>query len=295
MILQSDTQNPNSGNRLYSHGPLLVLMYHNLFETESAYSSLSPSITSYFVSAHRFAEQLTELESSGIRWLDPLSLSKYYGMSSEPAPSGHPGNRHIVLTFDDGWRDAVELGGPILTAHECTALYFVTTDFIGERNFLSRQDLARLAPAPFRVGSHARTHRMLAELQESEIRREVESSKKLLEDLVGYEVDCLSVPGGSVDARVRRIAVEVGYRRVFDSRVRLNRPTFSPLEIGRVAVMKNTSLDAIRRYGAHRIGRERLRRVLLSAPKRVLGQKRYQRLRRTLLGEAPGRHINHEP
>jgi peptidoglycan/xylan/chitin deacetylase (PgdA/CDA1 family) len=182
----------------------------------------------------------------------------------------------------------------VLEAAGAQALLFVTTDFVGKPHFLSRVDLGRLDPSTFRVGSHARSHRMLSLLGEDEIRSELSDAKKFLEDAVGYAVDTLSIPSGAVDRRVRRIADECGYRFVFDSEVRINHRGDSPLSIARVAIMHDTGPGAIDRYVSHLVTRERVRRAVLQAPKRLLGLRRYERLRRTLLGEKQGQKVTHQ-
>ena len=273
---------------------LVALMYHNVVADFAAYAALSPSATSYFVTREAFAEQAAELSASGscLSW---QNVQKFYAPAGVQSVVRARGAKQAVfLTFDDGWKEAVEAGGPVLEGRRLQALVFVTTDFLGRANFLSRRDLRSLDGTVFRVGSHAKTHRMLCLLDEQEIRAELSDSKKLLEDAAGYEVDALSIPSGAVDARVRRIAGECGYRFIFDSDVRVNRRGNSPLSIGRVAVTRATDVPTFRRYVGHRIARERLRRATLEVPKRLLGLRRYEMLRRTLLGEKAGQQVTHQ-
>jgi peptidoglycan/xylan/chitin deacetylase (PgdA/CDA1 family) len=270
----------------------VTLMYHNVTPDGACFPDLSPSATSYFVSRTQFEGQIAQSAAAGARCMDVTALRRFYQSSGgTPCP---PGRHCVLLTFDDGWRDGVDVGGPILKCHGCRALLFVTTDFLGKPHFLPRGALARLDPTVFHVGSHARTHRMLSQLGDAEIRAELSDSKKDLEDAVGYAVDTLSIPSGAVDARVRRIAAECGYAYVFDSEVRVNRRGDSPLAIARVAVMGCTTPDAVERYVRQRVARERLRRVALQAPKRLLGLKRYERLRRWLLVERRGQRVTHQ-
>jgi peptidoglycan/xylan/chitin deacetylase (PgdA/CDA1 family) len=191
----------------------------------------------------------------------------------------------VLLTFDDGWRDAVEVGGPILQSERCQAMLFVTTDFVGQRHFLSRHDLKRLPRGLFRIGSHARTHRMLSRLSETEIRGELRDSKHFLEEVAGHAIDALSIPNGAVDERVERIASEAGYRFLFTSQVHVNTPKTGPMHIGRVAIKQNTSIRTFQRYARGQLALEQVRRWLLSAPKSLLGLARYEKMRRRLLGE----------
>jgi peptidoglycan/xylan/chitin deacetylase (PgdA/CDA1 family) len=125
----------------------------------------------------------------------------------------------------------------------------------------------------------------LNRLSEDEIRNELQFSKSFLEDVVGYEVDALSLPGGAVDERVRHIAAEVGYRFLFTSEIYANTSSMDQMMIGRVAIKSSTTINDFRRYVQHNLGWEQWRRRLLSIPKRALGLRSYERLRRRLLGE----------
>jgi peptidoglycan/xylan/chitin deacetylase (PgdA/CDA1 family) len=288
---------PPSPPRRPAPGPgcFVALMYHNICPDHSSYPGLSPSATSYFVSESQFDAQLGALAASGTPAMTWEDLTGFYAAAA--APSGgeaRPEGQGVLITFDDGWKEGVDLGGPVLSRHRCQAIVFVTTDFLGRPYFLSCSDVSTLDRGQFRVGSHARSHRMLSLLGEAEIRSELSYSKKLLEDLAGHEVEAVSIPSGAVDRRVRRVAAECGYRFVFDSEVRVNRRGDSPSAIARVAVTRQTSPATFRRYVQGRMTAERLRRAVLSAPKRVLGLRRYERLRRRLLGEQHGQQVTHE-
>jgi len=269
-------------------------MYHNIFSDPSAYRDLSPSATSYFVSSEAFEAQLKAIKNCGGACISWDAIEAFYrpgNTSNYPNSSnGFP----VLLTFDDGWSGAFETGGPILVEHCAQALLFVTTDFINRPYMLSRAELSRIDPAIFHIGSHARTHRMLSLLNSREIRAELEDSRKLLEDIVGYKIESLSIPSGAVNARVRKIAAECGFRFVFDSEPRVNRRGSSSLAIGRVAITGDTSLTTFRNSVRQRLTRQRLRRAVLEGPKRVLGLRRYESMRRWLLRESPGQQVTHE-
>lgn len=56
------------------------------------------------------------------------------------------------------------------------------------------------------------THRCLTILNNGELEKELEVSKKRLEDLFGVEVKALSVPFGRLNQRVADMALRAGYR-----------------------------------------------------------------------------------
>jgi peptidoglycan/xylan/chitin deacetylase (PgdA/CDA1 family) len=191
----------------------------------------------------------------------------------------------VQLTFDDGWRGSVDVAGPLLAERGLQMLLFVTTGLTGRPHFLTTTELAHLPRDTFHVGSHTVTHPFLSELDDAEIADELRRSRCDLEDIVGYEIDSLSIPNGAADERVIRIAAEIGYRFVCVSSVYRNTAHRGPLAIGRVAIRCNTNAETVARYAGGNLNRERVRAALLSCPKRLLGAARYRRLRGILLGE----------
>lgn len=271
------------GGHASAAASFVALMYHNISPDTGRYPDLSAAVTSYFVSRSAFAAQLDQIAALSPRCMDVRSLRDFY-QPQNPAPDA-PSRPAVLLTFDDGWREVITLGGDLLRERRMQAIVFVTTDFLGRPHCLSRSALASIDAKTFHIGSHAVSHKMLSPMPDSAIRTELADSKKILEDILSREVDSISIPNGAVDARVRRIAAECGYRLVFDSDVRLNRRGCNPLQIGRIAVRENTSLEIFRSYLRGQFSRERFRRAVLSAPKRLLGLNRYDRLRRRVMGE----------
>jgi peptidoglycan/xylan/chitin deacetylase (PgdA/CDA1 family) len=258
-------------------------MYHSIVQHGEQYPELSPSITAYFIDQATFKAQMIELRRLGC-CIDLAAVRTFY--NSETGACHPPQSKPLVhITFDDGWRGAVDVAGPVLESHSCSALLFVATDLVDCPHFVSSSMLRSLPADTFQIGSHAKTHRFLNRLSEDEIRNELQFSKSFLEDVVGYEVDALSLPGGAVDERVRHIAAEVGYRFLFTSEIYANTSSMDQMMIGRVAIKSSTTINDFRRYVQHNLGWEQWRRRLLSIPKRALGLRSYERLRRRLLGE----------
>lgn len=263
----------------------ISLMYHNVIRDDAAGArddtdGLGPSITGYFVGETQFSEHLNAVARTS-DLLAYADLQRFY-FGKEAAVSVSP--RPLVqLTFDDGWRGTLEVAGPMLADRGLQALVFVTTGLIGAKHFLSREALTRLPAANFHVGSHSVSHGFLSEMPDDDIRRELLESRQVLEDIVGYGVDAVSIPNGAADDRVVRIAGECGYRFVFVSDVHANARRHGPNCIGRVAIRSTTSMQDIERYLRGDLGREGLRSGLLRWPKRLLGAERYRRVRSGLL------------
>ncbi len=271
--------------------PFVSLMYHNVCEspprggTWPGFGRISPSVTNYFVDGETFRRHCELISQSG----RALGIGEFRAMS-QPEPRGdtrevtsNDGPR-VLLTFDDGWRGTVDVGGPILEAHQLQAMLFVTTDLIGHPQFVGLS-LLRSLPDEFVVGSHAQTHRLLARLSDEEVRAELHNSKSMLEDILGHAVDTIAFPGGSFDRRVLRMSRDVGYRFVFTSEPAINdrMPAASP--IGRLAIKSGTSIETLQRWLRGDVRRERLRAMGLGGVKRILGRAAYRHLRSRLISE----------
>jgi peptidoglycan/xylan/chitin deacetylase (PgdA/CDA1 family) len=259
--------------------PFVCLMYHNVCRPESLrpdgpFAGLSRSIQSYSVTSDQFRQHLSVIETS--RWLGPDEVWQESG-STNLTP-------RVLLTFDDGWAGTFEEAGPILEQFHAQAYVFVTTGLIGHSLFASRATLQSLDRGPFRIGAHTVSHPFLAECRADFIQRELSESKAELEDIVGRPIDAVSIPNGSMDARVLRIARECGYRFVFGSEPGVN-ATLSDGPIRRLAVRSTTTADHIRLWCSGEMATSRWRRGLLESAKVVLGPRQYRTLRAWALGD----------
>lgn len=177
-----------------------------------------PGYAQYTVTPAAFARQMRVLVGLGYRaiTLDDVVAARSAG---SPLP-----RRSVVITFDDGFADAVRHAVPVLVRRGLTATFFVVTGLVGRMSEWTRRNrgiemalagapmLREISDAGFTVGSHAVTHRPLAELEESESRYELRHSRRRLEDLLGREVRHLAYPFGSANDVVRAAAAECGYR-----------------------------------------------------------------------------------
>ncbi|NPA80181.1 MAG: polysaccharide deacetylase family protein, partial [Thermotogae bacterium] len=129
----------------------------------------------------------------------------------------------FLITFDDALNGVYENAYPLMRERGLKGAIFVITDFIGRRNLwdatfgfprrhMDKSAIVELSEAGWIIGSHTTSHRALTHLNDRELRRELEYSKKYLEDLIGRPVITLAYPFGLYDVRVVRMAERVGYR-----------------------------------------------------------------------------------
>ena len=247
---------------------LPVLMYHGLHEAADA--RLDPV---YSVAPAEFAGQLDWLRGHGFRTV----------RLDTPAD---PADKNIVVSFDDGDATNRSIALPLLAARGMVAEFFITSDFIGRPGMVSEADVRALAAAGMGVQAHGRSHRFLEDLDPEELEAELLESKRRLEGIAGQPVIALALPGGRGGERERAAALRLGYRRVLTSIPGVNRGALAHDCRERIAVTRGMGLDEfsdLLQWRGLRPRVSRMRYHALAWPKRLLGNRRYERLRTRFL------------
>jgi peptidoglycan/xylan/chitin deacetylase (PgdA/CDA1 family) len=135
--------------------------------------------------------------------------------------------KELLLTFDDGYRQLLDVAVPALEKRGIPALVFIVSSFVGKENLwelglpgrrfehLSWDEIADLAERGFSFGSHTCRHRDLTRIGPDEATAEVRRSKAEIEGMLGRTVRCLSYPFGRTNPAVERAAAAAGYRAAF--------------------------------------------------------------------------------
>ncbi|HEY3519743.1 MAG TPA: polysaccharide deacetylase family protein [Rhodanobacteraceae bacterium] len=247
---------------------LPVLMYHGLHEAADA--RLDPV---YSVTPAEFAAQLDWLRDHGFR---TVRLDK-------PADVG---DRSVVISFDDGDATNRAVALPLLAERSMVAEFFITSDFIGQPGMVSEDEVRELAAAGMGVQAHGRSHRFLEDLNAAELEAELSDSKRRLEAIIGQPVTALALPGGRGGERERAAALRAGYRRVLTSIPGINVGALARDCRERIAVTRGMPLEefsSLLQWHGLQPRLMRMRYHVLAWPKRVLGNRRYERLRARIL------------
>jgi peptidoglycan/xylan/chitin deacetylase (PgdA/CDA1 family) len=122
----------------------------------------------------------------------------------------------VVVTFDDGTADLVDIALPILARHGIPATVYLATQFVdeGRRWPADGQPLSwagareMLASGLITVGSHTHSHVLLDRLAPDEAARELDRSRELIEDHLQVAAEHLAypkavAPSARVEAMVR--------------------------------------------------------------------------------------------
>jgi peptidoglycan/xylan/chitin deacetylase (PgdA/CDA1 family) len=189
-----------------------VLAYHKVTRFELGGTWVPPS---------RFVSQIDMLLDAGFTFIDEDAyLSTVAG---ERAGSGG----EVLLTFDDGYRELLDVAVPALEERRIPALIFIVSSFVGKENewelrlpgrrfmHMDWSEIIDLAGKGFALGSHTATHQDLTRLVPDDLRRELSDSRGELEDRVGCVVQSLSYPFGRTNEFVEAAVARAGYRAAF--------------------------------------------------------------------------------
>jgi peptidoglycan/xylan/chitin deacetylase (PgdA/CDA1 family) len=121
-------------------------------------------------------------------------------------------SRHLVITFDDGYKDNIEVAAEELERLALPACFFVTTDFIGsdhvpwwdaEHGIASRwmtwDDVRELHARGFEIGAHTVTHPDLGQTTPEVAELEVATSMARIERELGVPPTHFAYPYGRLE------------------------------------------------------------------------------------------------
>lgn len=208
-----------------------ILMYHSVSNTKEKHkhpyyhTNTSPEV---------FAEHMKFLAGNGY---SALSIGEALKILENPGVSGEHSsrplsNKHIVVTFDDGFRDFYTNAFPVLQKYGFTATVFIPTGFIDNRGRLldgkecmSWSEIFELQKKGVSFGTHSVNHLKLQYLGRKEIEYEIRHSKYVAESKTGCCIESFSYPYAYPETNhglvkfMKKILSETGYENAVTTRI----------------------------------------------------------------------------
>lgn len=192
---------------------LITLLYHDVVpEGNFSYSGFSsPTADLYKFEIKDFHNHIDKISLSAKNC--PITVWDFLKMNDK-----QPITKPFLLTFDDGGVSASTLIADKLDEMNWKAHFFITTKFIGNLSFVSKENIIDLRKRGHVIGSHSHSHpTIFSALEYPKLLEEWEYSKKCLEDILGEEVITASIPGGYYSKNVAKAASESGLKALFTS------------------------------------------------------------------------------
>ena len=249
-----------------------VLMYHGIQDSEGEAGHFDPV---YSVTHQQFTEQLDWLQDNG-----------YKACTLEQAEMAATGEKIVVITFDDGDITNFTAALPQLSQRSMPAEFYITSDWIGNEFSMTADQLRKLDQLGMPVDSHGKTHKYLSDLDDDEMRLELEVSKQTLEEILDKNINTVALPGGRGDHRTRELAKQLGYKKLCTSVLGYNDKGSDPFKLKRIAVTRQMSLDAFASLvsaDGNVMRKLKMRQFILTSMKTLLGNRLYEVVRNKFL------------
>ncbi len=163
----------------------------------------------------------------------------------------------LAITFDDGYLHLVDVLPHLMRKYRFEPLIFLPTKYLGKSNHwdysclfrstphLDPKSVRQLAQLGVEFASHGHSHVNLCRCDRKTLRRELQYSKAVLEDILGTHVNYISYPFGRYNQEVVEAALEAGYTKGFTMRFPQDDDTV--LAIGRFGVYAYDTATSITR------------------------------------------------
>jgi len=207
-----------------------IVLYHSI-GTKLDFDTYGISI-----SKERFLEHIKYLKNN----YEIIPINEYYKENLD--------RKTISITFDDGFRDNL-YALSVCEKYSIPFSIYVTTGFIGEKNYLTEGDIVKLSKSKeCTLGVHSHTHPHLGDLTYDEQYNELKDSKEILENLVGYRITQMSLPHGSYNSDTMKILNILGYSAVLSSNIGLNcTNNLDLIKLKRVEIVASDDVNELER------------------------------------------------
>jgi len=213
-----------------------ILMYHYV-------SPLPPDADRYRVDLtvlpETFRAQLDYLAQAGYH---PITLTDLYLYLTEGYPLPE---RPVILTFDDGYRDAYEVVFPMLLEYGFVGTFFVlaTPAHFEWEPYLTWGQMAEMAAAGMDIQAHGRDHVDLRGRSYDYLVYQILGAREAIEYHTGQPVRFFCYPSGQYDASVIAVLQSAGYWGAVTTRWGKSETLSGIFEIPRVRVRGGETLE----------------------------------------------------
>jgi peptidoglycan/xylan/chitin deacetylase (PgdA/CDA1 family) len=157
--------------------------------------------------------------------------------------------RTVAITFDDGYIDNYLYAFPIFKKYNLPVTIFLIMNEIGhpgdslQGGRLGWEEIKIMRDSGLiTFGSHCLGPEPLTDIKsESQIKKEIFDSKKILQDKLGSQVSMFSYPGGRFNARIRQLVEEAGYKLAVATSPGLKYPDDDVLALKRLRISENSA------------------------------------------------------
>lgn len=181
-----------------------ILMYHYISAPPEDADAIRLDLS---LPPEKFEEHLIWLKENGYQTITledlVLALQTGYPLPEKP----------VIITLDDGYRDAYTNAYPLLQKYGMKATVFVITRLLDENNinFITWDMAAEMSQHGINIESHSVDHPDLSKLSAESVMSQLRDSRMAIEAHTHQEVRILCYPAGAYNGMVIDLLPAAGY------------------------------------------------------------------------------------
>lgn len=219
--------------------PLRVLCYHSTSDQAD-----DPALRDFCIPAEQLRGHIQLLKHAGFNFIN-ASECLHFVRGNGGLPF-----RPVLLTFDDGYQDTLDVALPILKDEDISAIAFVVSQRLGRTNdwdlpigasqikLLDAEGVQELVKGGVDIGSHSRTHIKLNRISVEDLSSEIGGAVMDLEAIGLGKPLFLAYPYGEYNEKVKAAAQEAGIQAAFTVERGLVQPQQDPYQLPRIEIFR---------------------------------------------------------
>ena len=199
----------------------------------------------------RFEEQISYLFNHGYQAITIHDLLACQEGKQKLPP------KPLLIILDNGYLSNYLHIYPIIQKYDFPSCMFVTPDSKSEVFAplkgidlpITNRQINEMHQGNILIGSHGMTPRLFVKLSEEELTWELAESKRLIEDVIPEEIECLAIPDYDfLDKRTQSLAQNAGYKIIFGNQIGTNNRRNNPLNLRKLNIHKDMDLYEFKKF-----------------------------------------------
>ena len=159
---------------------ILTLMYHRFDEQKYPSTNIQMDI---------FKKQIQIIKKLNYKFYDPKNFEKNFSIPKK--------EKKILITIDDAFSSFYENAWPFLKKKKIPFILFVSTETVDKFGYMNWDQIKEIEKENFAyIGNHSHTHEYFINFEEKYFLTDIESSKKIFINKLGYNPIFFSYPFG---------------------------------------------------------------------------------------------------
>ncbi len=155
-------------------------MYHRFDEAKYPSTNIQMDI---------FKKQIEIIENSKIKFINPKEFKDAFFKAHK--------NKSILLTIDDGFMSFYKNAWPYLKNKKIPFILFVSTETVGKNGYMNWEQIKEIENSNLGIiGNHSHTHDYLVNLDNNQIKSDIDKSIEIFKKNLGYNPIYFSYPFG---------------------------------------------------------------------------------------------------